>query len=136
MVEVAGKMGWDRLNRTAKLYEVPGWSHCGAGTGPDDGQNRMLAALIDWVENGTSPQGIAMHRGADRAQLMFAGAPGAGASGVTVPQANGRSRDFLVCPFPRESTFDPSKAGVLGAVDHARNWRCRPVEPPRRRAQT
>ncbi|MET0250767.1 MAG: tannase/feruloyl esterase family alpha/beta hydrolase, partial [Novosphingobium sp.] len=49
MIDVAKKMSWDRLNRSARLYEVPGWGHCGGGTGPDDGQDRMLAALIDWV---------------------------------------------------------------------------------------
>jgi feruloyl esterase len=136
MIDVAKRMGWARLNQTARFYEVPGWGHCGGGTGPDDGQDRMLAALIDWVEKGKRPEGIVMHRGADRAQLMFAGAPGAGAAGVAIPQPVGRSRDFLVCPFPSVSVFDRSKATVPGAVYEARNWCCRAAPPPRGKART
>jgi feruloyl esterase len=59
MIDVAKKMGWERLNRSAKLSEVPGWGHCGGGTGPDDGQDRMLQALTDWVEQ---EKGAAGHR--------------------------------------------------------------------------
>jgi hypothetical protein len=55
------------------------------------------------------PRGIVMHRGADRAQTMFADAKGSTTAGVTIPQSNGRSRDFLVCPFPEVSGFDRSK---------------------------
>jgi feruloyl esterase len=112
------------VDRSARLYQVPGWGHCGGGTGPTDGQDRMLAALIDWVEQDKAPEGIVMHRGADRAQLMFASA-GATISGVPIEQPTGPSRDFLVCPYPLVSVFDRSKAGVPGAVWDARNWSCR-----------
>jgi feruloyl esterase len=135
-IDVANKMGWAQLERTAKYYEVPGWGHCGGGTGPDDGQDRMLQALIDWVEQGRTPQGIVMHRGADRAQLMFATAPGSGAAGVTVPKSTGRPRDFLVCPFPMIATFDPPKVSNPEAVYDAMNWTCRPSPPPRDKART
>lgn len=135
MIDVAKKMGWERLNRSAKLYEVPGWGHCGGGTGPDDGQDRMLQALIDWVEQDKVPRGIVMHRGADRAQMMFADANGSTTAGVTIPQATGRSRDFLVCPFPEVSRFDRSKASSRDAVDDAENWSCRAIAPPRDKAR-
>jgi hypothetical protein len=136
MIDVAKKMGWDRLNKTARLYEVPGWGHCGGGTGPDDGQDRMLQALIDWVEKGKQPQGIVMHRGADRAQMMFANAAGASNAGVAIPQSKGGSRDFLVCPFPMVSAFDRSKSADPDAVYDAKNWSCRPSPPPKDKART
>lgn len=135
MIDVAKKMGWGRLNRTAKLYEVPGWGHCGGGTGPDDGADRMLQALIEWVESGKAPQGIVMHRGADRAQMVFAQAKGSTTAGVSVPESTGRSRDFLVCPFPMVSIFDRTKA-MPGAVFDARNWSCRPSPAPQDKART
>ena len=136
MIDVAQQMGWNRLDRSAKLYEVPGWGHCGGGTGPTDGQDRMLQALIDWVEKGKAPQGIRMHRGADRSQMLFAPAAGTTTSGVLIPEATGRSRDFLVCPFPMTSIFDRSKAGVPGAVYDAANWTCRAAGPPFGKART
>ena len=77
-----------------------------------------------------------MHRGADRAQLMFATATGGTTSGIAVPQATGRSRDFLVCPFPMVSAFDKSRASIPEAVYDARNWSCRPTSPPRDKART
>jgi feruloyl esterase len=77
-----------------------------------------------------------MHRGADRAQMLFAPAEGSTTAGVAIPQATGRSRDFLVCPFPMVSTFDQSKAAIPGAVYDARNWSCRPSPAPRDNART
>jgi hypothetical protein len=136
MIDVARQTGWPRLDRTAKLYEVPGWGHCGGGTGPDDGQDRMLQALIDWVEHGKAPSGIVMHRGADRAQMMFAQAKGSTTAGVSIPPATGRSRDFLVCPFPMVSTYNASKSSLPDAVYEARNWSCRPAEAPSEKART
>jgi Tannase and feruloyl esterase len=118
------KMGAEKVAKVAELYEVPGWGHCGGGTGPVDGQDQMLGALIDWVEKGKAPMGVEMHRGADRARMMFAGVGGTNA-GVPVPESKGASRDFLVCPYPLVSVFDKSKADVPSAVYDARNWSCR-----------
>jgi hypothetical protein len=87
----------------------------------------MLQALMNWVERGETPQGLEMHRGADRARRMFA-ADNGGTIGVEVDGAKGRSRDFLVCPYPLVSVFDPSKAGIPGAVYEAKNWSCRPKD--------
>jgi feruloyl esterase len=118
------KMGAQRVANFARLYTVPGWGHCGGGSGPTDGQDRMLQALITWVEQGQTPQSIEMHRGADRAQMMFATAADA-MVGVAVPQATGASRDFLICPYPLVSVFDQSKADLPGAIYDAKNWQCR-----------
>jgi feruloyl esterase len=130
MIDSAKLMGRERLDQSAKLYEVPGWGHCGGGTGPTDGVDRMLQALIDWVERDRAPVGIVMHRGPDRAQLLFSKADGSAESGVGIPAPTGPSRDFLVCPFPMTSVFDSSKADVPGAVYDARNWTCRAAPWP------
>jgi feruloyl esterase len=135
MIDVAKQVGWERLNRAARLYEVPGWGHCGGGTGPTDGADRMLQALMDWVEKDRPPVGIVMHRGAERAQLMFSRVAAASESGVAIPKATGRSRDFLVCPFPMVSVFDRPKANVPGAVYQAENWSCRAAAPPEDQAR-
>ena len=122
--DITKQYGAALVARQTRLYEVPGWGHCGGGTGPTDGQDAMLAALIDWVEKNKAPEGIAMHRGADRAKLMFASA-GPTTAGVAIPAPTGQSRDFLVCPFPKVSVFDKAKAAIPGAVFDARNWSCR-----------
>ena len=118
-------MGAERVAQFARLYQVPGWGHCGGGTGPTDGQDKMLEALVTWVESGKGPMGIEMHRGADRAQFMFAKSEADTMIGVPVAKSVGASRDFLVCPYPLVSVFDKSKGDVAGAVYEAKNWSCR-----------
>ncbi len=125
-VDMAKTMGSaDRVAKFAQLYEVPGWGHCGGGTGPDDGADQLLQTLIDWVEQGKTPGAVALHRGKDRAQLLFADINAQSVPGVVVPPPTGVSRDFLVCPYPQVSVFDKSKADVAGAVYEATNWSCR-----------
>jgi hypothetical protein len=119
------RIGADRVANFARLYQVPGWGHCGGGTGPTDGDDKMLQSLITWVETGKGPRGIEMHRGPDRTQLMFAQAATDAVIGVPVEKSVGASRDFLVCPYPLVSVFDKSKADVPGAVYEAKNWSCR-----------
>ena len=46
------------------------------------------------------------------------------AVGINVPNPEGASRDFLVCPYPQKSVFDKTKADVPGAVFEAANWSC------------
>ncbi|MBW8784256.1 MAG: tannase/feruloyl esterase family alpha/beta hydrolase, partial [Novosphingobium sp.] len=118
------KIGAARVNKMARLYQVPGWGHCGGGSGPSDGTDVMLQALIDWVERGKPAGGLVMHRGADRAHKLFA-ADTSRTIGVGVSAAAGPSRDFLVCPFPLVSVFDRAKVNVPGAVWNAANWTCR-----------
>ena len=114
-----------RVAEFAKLYHIPGMAHCGGGTGPDDGPDQLLQAMVEWVENGESPGAVAMHRGNDRATPIFADTSAPAESGVQIPVASGASRDFLVCPFPGTSVFDVSKTDVPGAVYEAENWTCR-----------
>jgi feruloyl esterase len=124
--ELAKDKNMKRLEAFAKLYEIPGQGHCGGGTGPVDAPDQLLQALIAWVEQGQIPAGVEMHRGADRAKLMFISSDELETvSGVRIPIPAGSSRDFLVCPFPQVSVFDKSKADVPGAVNQAVNWSCR-----------
>jgi feruloyl esterase len=118
-------IGKARLDKFAKLYEIPGMGHCGGGTGPGDTPDVLLQSLVDWVELGKVPEGAVMHRGADRVKLIFADKSGPGESGALVPVPTGRSRDFLVCPYPLVSVFDKSKANNPDAVYEAANWSCR-----------
>lgn len=111
-----------RVEKFAKLYQIPGMAHCGGGTGPSDAPDKLLEALIDWVENKVDPSGVEMHRG-ENSELMFANEDGT-VSGVMIPPPSGESRDFLVCPFPKVSVFDKSKKDEPGAVYNADNWQC------------
>lgn len=123
------KIGPARRDKIGKLYQVPGWGHCGGGTGPTDGTDVMLEALINWVEKGISPQALTMHRGADRVRSLFPNIQspaGQAEAGARVPVSTAPSRDFLVCPYPQIATFDQSKVNVPGAVYEARNWMCKP----------
>jgi feruloyl esterase len=123
--DIAKQMGGaERVDQFAKLYEIPGMGHCGGGTGPFDPADRLLVELIDWVEKGEKPQAVEMHRGVERAKLLFS-VPGETVSGVPVQVPAGGARDFLVCPFPQVSVFDQSKANAPEAVYDARNWECR-----------
>lgn len=117
------KIGAARRDKMARLYQVPGWGHCGGGTGPSDGTDAMLQALMDWVEKGAAPRDLVMHRGADRAKRLFA-ADATRQIGVAVGQSTGPSRDFRVCPYPLVSVFDRANAQVPGAVYDAKNWSC------------
>lgn len=121
--------GAERVDGMAKLYQVPGWGHCGGGTGPSDGTDVMLEALIDWVENDKDPEGLVMHRGADRVRTLFPrldSRAGEEEAGAKVPVSTVLSRDFLVCPYPNIAVVDQSKIKTPGAVYEAENWSCKP----------
>jgi feruloyl esterase len=87
---VDAKLGSRRTADMLRLYMVPGMPHCGGGEGvnqfggsgsqlPIGAADRdLLSAVVDWVEHGKAPQGIA---------------------GVRLE--NGRvSRERLLCPSP------------------------------------
>jgi len=109
----------DKMAEFTRFYRIPGMGHCRGGTGPHDATDKMLEALIDWVEKGQAPQEIIAHRG-DRAEFLFAHASTGTGSGIAVPLSVGSARDFLICPYPQRSVFN-GKAG--GEMD-AKNWSC------------
>ena len=121
--------GETRVADMARLYQVPGWGHCGGGTGPSDGTDVMLEALIEWVESDQAPEGLVMHRGDDRVKNLFPSISSAAEEAEAGAEVRGlpvHSRDFLVCPYPDIAVFDPSKSDIPGAVYEAENWSCKP----------
>jgi feruloyl esterase len=119
--------GEQQLDKFAKLYTVPGMAHCGGGTGPQDGPDQLLDAMIGWVEKGQAPGSVVTHRGKDRAKMLFADPKTGTVSGVLVPPSSGTSRDFLLCPYPQVATFNKAVADKEGAVTEAANWSCKPA---------
>lgn len=72
--------GADALGRWARLFDVPGMTHCGGGPALDDFD--PLAAIQAWVEEGRAPDTLP-------------------AAGAAFP---GRTRPL--CPFPTEAHYD------------------------------
>jgi feruloyl esterase len=108
------------LQSFARMYKVPGMAHCGGGTGPQDAPDKLLQALIEWVEKGKAPAAVVTHRG-DRAQPSFADPKTGTVSGVVVPPSTGTPRDFLLCPYPQVAKFNGKAGGEADAV----NWSCK-----------
>jgi hypothetical protein len=73
----------------ARLFLVPGMTHCGGGQSTD--QFDMLSAIQAWVEDGRAPERII-------------------ASGKTFP---GLTRPL--CPFPKVARFDGGPANEAGS---------------------
>ena len=48
--------GQEQTDRFARLYNVPGMSHCGGGPTPNTSE--MLLQMVRWVENGQAPESI------------------------------------------------------------------------------
>ncbi|WP_170201601.1 tannase/feruloyl esterase family alpha/beta hydrolase [Actinocorallia herbida] len=53
------------LDRWYRAYLVPGLMHCFGGVGPSDVPERMLDAMVNWVEKGRKPQAITTTRETD-----------------------------------------------------------------------
>jgi len=87
--------GYEKLQRQARLFMVPGMLHCSGGPGPNTFDT--LSALEDWVEKGVSPDGIV-------------------ASHSTGSAIN---RTMPICKFPEQAHYKGS-----GEVTEAENWTC------------
>ena len=79
----------------ARLFMVPGMSHCQGGVGPD--QNDAVSAVIDWVEKGKAPDSIIASK--------------------VVKDAVVRSRPL--CPYPQVARYKGQ-----GSIDEAANFSC------------
>ena len=88
--------GMDKVrNESGRLFLVPGMSHCGGGSATLD-QFDLLTPLVDWVENGKSPESVV-------------------ATGTSFA---GRSRPL--CAYPRHSHYKGH-----GNQQDAGNFECR-----------
>jgi hypothetical protein len=79
----------------ARLFMVPGMSHCAGGVGPD--RNDAVTAVIDWVEKGKAPD-----------QLIASKV----SNGTVV-------RTRPLCPYPQVARYQGQ-----GDIDDAANFRC------------
>jgi feruloyl esterase len=117
--EIRAKLADDaRFRDFAIMYLVPGSLHCGGGTGPVDVPDRLLEALIDWVEKDEAPGPVVTQRGSD-AKIFPGGAPS-----LVVPPPGLTPREFLLCPYPQTAAFRGSRDGMQELAD-ASHWECR-----------
>jgi feruloyl esterase len=93
----------------ARYFPVPGMAHCGGG--PSTDQFDLLAALVDWVENGKAPDSV----------VARARGPG-NAVGVNrdLPSNWSPDRSRPLCPYPKVARLKPG-AGDLESAD---SFRC------------
>ncbi len=91
MVEKNGKKTAD----FARLFMVPGMSHCAGGVGPD--RNDAVTAVIDWVEKGKAPDQMIASKVTD---------------GTVV-------RTRPLCPYPQVARYKGQ-----GSIDDAANFKC------------
>jgi hypothetical protein len=90
----ANNGGLSTTQTFARLFQVPGMTHCSGGPSTDafDG----LTAIVDWVEKGQAPE-----------RIIASGT--AALPGVTRP----------LCPYPRYARYNGS-----GAINDAANFTC------------
>jgi feruloyl esterase len=93
----------------ARFFRVPGMAHCAGG--PSTDQFDMLTALVDWVENGKTPDSV------------VARARGAGnAVGVNrdLPSGWSPNRSRPLCPYPKVARLRPGASDL----ETADSFRC------------
>jgi feruloyl esterase len=79
----------------ARLFMVPGMTHCAGGIGPD--QNDAVTAVIDWVEKGKAPDQL-----------------------IARKLANGQTvRSRPLCPYPQVARYKGQ-----GSTDDAASFSC------------
>lgn len=89
----------------ARLFPVPGISHCAGGDGPQDVPLRALEAVANWVENDVPPEHLVAERPSD-------------------------GRTFLLCPYPQASIFRGGLDNLQGLdVNDASTWDCQTRTP-------
>lgn len=96
-----------------RLYSVPGVFHCMGGPGPQDTPDRLLDAVIGWVEEGKRPDSLVVNGGS--------GGPVIAAVQGSAPPAPPLARTVLICPDPQKAVFVARK-GAFPYV--ASNWKC------------
>ena len=83
-----------------RTFAIPGMLHCAGGVGPTNADDRLLEALVAWVEKGEAPESVVTER---------------------ISPMMGLERSFRLCAEPnrivlRQAGLDPNSA---------ENWECR-----------
>jgi feruloyl esterase len=97
--------GFERTQKFARLYYVPGMQHCGGGIATD--RFDAFAAIVDWVENGKTPDRIIASVNAANPSL----------DDLATPISPARTRPL--CPYPSYARYVGS-----GSIDDAANFKC------------
>jgi pimeloyl-ACP methyl ester carboxylesterase len=97
--------GFERTQKFARLYYVPGMQHCGGGIATD--RFDAFSAIVDWVENGKTPNRIIASVNAANPSL----------DDLATPVSPTRTRP--ICPYPRYARYVGS-----GSIDDATNFKC------------
>jgi feruloyl esterase len=87
------------LQKSVRLFMVPGMQHCGGGPGPNS--FAMLPVLDKWVDGGTPPEQILATKY------------------VNDDPTQGIARTMPLCKFPQQAKYKGT-----GDVNDAANWSC------------
>ena len=87
------------LQKSVRLFMVPGMQHCGGGPGPNSFS--MLGTLDKWVDAGTAPEQILATKY------------------LNDDPAQGVARTMPLCKFPQQAKYQGA-----GDVNDAANWSC------------
>ena len=100
--QLANRHGsYTRLQRSARLFMVPGMQHCIGGPGPNTFDT--LTPIEQWVEQGVAPDSIVA------------------AHFVNDDPTQPVDRTMPLCPYPTQATYDGT-----GPLSSAASWSCTP----------
>jgi hypothetical protein len=102
---VRGAGGAETVDKFARLYMVPGMSHCLGGPGPNGFD--LLTELDGWVEHGTAPDRVIASKYKNDYALFMNMSPG------------DPLRTRPLCPYPRVAHWDGK-----GSTDLAASFQC------------
>ena len=97
--------GYAETQKFARYFQIPGMGHCSGG--PTTDSFDQLAAIVEWVENGTAPDKLIAKARSNNTAL----------TSVTPAIPAGRTRPL--CPYPAHAAYKGS-----GSVDDAENFSC------------
>ncbi|MBB5685937.1 tannase/feruloyl esterase family alpha/beta hydrolase [Sphingobium boeckii] len=102
--------GYSRVQRTARLFTLPGTAHCGmAGVGPANFD--AMGALESWVEHGAAPNALLARQNDPKTTIVTMG---------KVDWSKPAIRTMPLCKFPEMARYKGA-----GDVKDAANWACK-----------
>ncbi len=101
----AENRGFERTQKFARLFYVPGMQHCGGGIATD--RFDAFAAVVDWVEEGKAPDRI----------LASVNPANPSLDDLVRPVSPARTRPL--CPYPKYARYTGS-----GSIEDAANFEC------------